>query len=81
MSVANIVANGSHQTSFRGKYTPAQNISAYAALKFSGIKPGHRVNANTSINTTGKINFPFTDRTITPTKLDFNTKGTPTSAR
>jgi hypothetical protein len=41
------------------KYTPAQNKSAYAALKFGGMSPGIRVSANTTINRMGS-SFVFT---------------------
>jgi hypothetical protein len=61
-----MVTMGSHQTSFLGKYTPAQNINAYAALKFHGMSPGQRLNANKSISTMGNISFAFTSKDDSP---------------
>jgi hypothetical protein len=48
------------------KYSPAQNMMAYVALKFCGINPGHRLNANTTMNNTGQRSFFFTIRSYSP---------------
>ena len=62
--MASIVPSGSHHAAAPRKYTPAQNASAVAALKFGGNNPGQRLNANSARKTTGSslCNFSFTAR-------------------
>src|SRR5262245_17326693 len=81
MSDTTMVASGSHQASGRGRYTPAQKNKAYAALKFKGSNPGHRVSANTSINATGSqtFDFSFTHRDDTPRRRGDKPRGGPAS--
>src|ERR1039457_1697591 len=55
-----MMPSGSHHASAPPKKTPAQNANAYATLKFSGIKPGIRDSANTTMKMAGKRILLFT---------------------
>ena len=70
MSVASMVPSGSHQAAAPRKYTPAQNASAVAALKFGGNKPGQRLSANIARKITGsqRFKFAFTDAQDNPAR-------------
>jgi hypothetical protein len=59
MSVSSNMPSGSHQAMRPAKYTPAQNVSAYATLKLGGNNPGQRLNAKSARNKNGSQRFHF----------------------
>src|SRR5512136_2461659 len=67
-SVASMTPSGSHHARRRGRYTPAQKASAYAALKFRGRTPGRRVSAKAATKARGNQNsrLSFTETDDTP---------------